>query len=249
MSKLISKCPCCSGTLNVAALQCPGCGVELRNSFELSTFDRLEKDQMDFLLSFLKHRGSLKSLQEEMNISYPTAKKRLEELLVALELEQEVRCTEEQEVLDLSNISADRNSNRASEIIKAKLLDNGGHVTVYTARGLPCEVWMNTDGTSFTSDKLPIKPPYDYRVFDVIADLLVARGGSARKGNGRNYKLGESNCDKTTVVGAVALYRGYTVGNSVFDPVFVLAAILEWAGIAHNERGELVLTQQYRRTL
>ena len=248
MSKLISKCPCCNGTLNITSLQCSDCGAELRNTFELSAFDRLDQEQMDFLCSFLKSRGSLKSLQEEMDISYPTAKKRLEELLVALQIGPEESSTE-QEVFDLSNISVDRNSKRASEIIKAKLLDNGGRVTVYTARGLPCEVWMNADGRSFTSDKLPIKPPYEYRVFDVIVDLLVSQGGYARKGNGRNYKLGESNCDKTTVVGAVALDRGHTIGNSVFDPVFVFAAILEWAGIAHNERGELVLTQQYRRML
>lgn len=249
MSKLISKCPCCSGTLNIASLQCPDCGVELRNTFELSPFDQLDHENMRFLLSFLTHRGNLKNLQEEMDISYPTAKKRLEELLVALGLSQAEKDNTDLEVVDMRNIFANRKSTRASEIIKAKLMDNGGHVTVHTARGLPCEVWMNADGTSFTSDKLPIKPPYEYQVFDVIVNLLVSQGGCARKGNGRNYKLGESNCDKTTVVGAVALSRGYTVGNSVFDPVFVLAAILEWAGIAHNERGELVLTQQYRSLL
>ena len=249
MSKLISKCPCCSGTLNIASLQCPDCGVELRNTFGLSPFDQLDHENMRFLLSFLTHRGNLKNLQEEMDISYPTAKKRLEELLVALGLSQAEKDNTDLEVVDMRNIFANRKSTRASEIIKAKLMDNSGHVIVYTARGLPCEVWMNADGTSFTSDKLPIKPPYEYQVFDVIVNLLVSQGGCARKGNGRNYKLGESNCDKTTVVGAVALSRGYTVGNSVFDPVFVLAAILEWAGIAHNERGELVLTQQYRSLL
>lgn len=249
VSKLISKCPCCSGTLNIASLQCPDCGVELRNTFELSPFDQLDHENMRFLLSFLTHRGNLKNLQEEMDISYPTAKKRLEELLVALGLSQAEKDNTDLEVVDMRNIFANRKSTRASEIIKAKLMDNGGHVTVHTARGLPCEVWMNADGTSFTSDKLPIKPPYEYQVFDVIVNLLVSQGGCARKGNGRNYKLGESNCDKTTVVGAVALSRGYTVGNSVFDPVFVLAAILEWAGIANNERGELVLTQQYRSLL
>ena len=35
-------------------------------------------------------------------------------------------------------------------------------------------------------------------------------------------------------------------GMSVFDPVFVLSAILDWAGIAHNERGYLELTADYR---
>ena len=235
MSKLLSNCPCCNGALNITALQCPDCGVELRNTFELSAFDRLEKEQWDFLISFLKYRGNLKSLQEEIGISYPTAKKRLEELLIALKIDDRHTTQEE---LDMSNISANRSSNRASDIIKARLLDNGGRITVYTVRGLPCEVWMNADGTSFTSDKLPIKPAYSYRVFDVIVDLLIAQGGRARKGNGRSYKLGESNCDHTTVVGAIAFDRGHTIGNSVFDPVFVLAAILEWAGIAHIERGE-----------
>ena len=173
MSKMISKCPCCNGTLNITSLKCPDCGVELRNTFELSIFDCLSKEQMDFLLSFLKYRGNLKNLQDEIGISYPTAKRRLEELLIALEIGQEEEASVEQEVLDMSSISVNRSSNRASEIIKAKLMDNGGRVTVYTARGLPCEVWMNADGRSFTSDKLPIKPPYEYRVFDVVVDLLV----------------------------------------------------------------------------
>lgn len=249
MNKLISQCPCCNGKLHISALQCSDCGVELRNTFILSTFDRLNPEQLLFLTSFLRNRGSMKNLQEEMGISYPTAKKRLEELLDALEIERSEEVDEKKEELDMSSIFVNRNSTRASEIIKAKLMDNGGRATVYTARGLPCEIWMNGDGRTFTSDKLPIKPPYEYRVFDVVVDLLISQGGHARKGNGRNYKLGESNCDHTTVVGAVALDRGHKLGNSVFDPVFVFAAILEWAGIAHNERGELVLTKQYRSML
>ena len=108
---------------------------------------------------------------------------------------------------------------------------------------------MNSDGKTFSSNKLPITHPYEYRIFDVVVDLLISQGGRARKGNGRNYKLGERNCDHTTVIGAVSFDRGYRIGDSVFDPVFVFAAILEWAGIAHNERGELVLTQQFKNML
>jgi hypothetical protein len=139
---------------------------------------------------------------------------------------------------------------KASEIVKAKLKEAGGRAIVYTARGLPCEVIANADGQSFTCDKLPIKPSYCYTVFDVIVDLLLENGGRARKGNGRNYKLGHPNCDETTVVGAIAYqYAGKKTGDSVFDPVFALAAILEWAGIATNERGELVLTAAYQDRL
>lgn len=41
-------------------------------------------------------------------------------------------------------------------------------------------------------------------------------------------------------------YAGKREGDSVFDPVFVMAAVLEWAEIAHNERGYIELTAKYR---
>ena len=104
--------------------------------------------------------------------------------------------------------------------------------------------------SSFLSDKLPIKPPYRFDVFDQIVDLLLANNGKARKGNGRNYKLGEPECDETTVVGYIAKYYAKKeYGESVFDPVFVLAAVLDWADIANNERGEIVLTASYKAKL
>lgn len=147
----------------------------------------------------------------------------------------------------MSNWSVQKNSNKASDIIKQMLIDHGGRVVVHTARGLPCEIRAAPDGVSFLSDKLPSNPPYRYEVFDVIVDLLISQGGRARKGNGRNFKLGESSCDETTVVGAIGYnYAHKKTGASVFDPVFVLAAVLEWAGIASNERGELILTASYR---
>ena len=249
MKKLISKCPCCNETLRVTTLQCSECGMEMKNDFELSAFDRLSNEQYAFLIEFLQQRGNLKNVQSELGVSYPTAKKKLDELLIALELTQEAD-EQEMEKIDMSNLVVNYNSTDASEIIKAKLLSCGGRVIVYSARGLPCEIWADADGKSFVSNKLPIKPNYEYRVFDVIVELLLANGGRARKGNGRNYKLGEPECDETTVVGAIAKnYAGKKNGESVFDPVFVFAAILEWAGIAHNERGELVLTQNYRSML
>lgn len=249
MKKLISKCPCCNETLRVTTLQCSECGMEMKNDFELSAFDRLSNEQYAFLIEFLQQRGNLKNVQSELGVSYPTAKKKLDDLLIALELTQEAD-EQEMEKIDMSNLVVNYNSTDASEIIKAKLLSCGGRVIVYSARGLPCEIWADADGKSFVSNKLPIKPNYEYRVFDVIVELLLANGGRARKGNGRNYKLGEPECDETTVVGAIAKnYAGKKNGESVFDPVFVFAAILEWAGIAHNERGELVLTQNYRSML
>ena len=248
MNGIISKCPACGEELCVSVLRCTECGLEIKKDFKVSVFDKLSDEQSSFLLAFLKNQGNLKALQAETGISYPTAKKKLDELLVRLEL-AEPEQEEKIEMPKITNLTADRTSTKPSEIIKAKLLDNGGRVIVHTARGLACEIIADPDGKSFASKKLPVKPPYEYKVFDAIVDLLIANGGRARKGNGRNYRLGHPECDESTVVGAVAIYAGKKPGESVYDPVFVLAAVLEWAGIVSNERGELVLTQSYRSKL
>ena len=251
MQKLLTKCPACQEALNITTLQCPDCGMELRNTFELSPFDTLSTEQYSFLIAFLRYRGNLKNLQNELQISYPTAKKKLDELLSALNLAEEIDDTfTESEEIDMRNWITDRNSTKASEIIKNKLKDNGGRVTVHTARGLPCEIRAAADGVSFWSDKLPFKPLLRFEIFDVIVDLLLSNNGRARKGNGRNNKLGEPDCDETTVVGNIGFnYFGKTYGESIHDPVFVLASVLEWANIATNARGEIVLTASYMAKL
>ena len=38
-------------------------------------------------------------------------------------------------------------------------------------------------------------------------------------------------------------------GESVFDPVYVLTAVLGWADIANNEHGKIVLTASYKTNL
>ena len=82
------------------------------------------------------------------------------------------------------------------------------------------------------------------------ARLRLARMAAGRERvNGRNHKLGESGCEENTVVGTVALHWGRRAGDSIFDPVFVLAAVLEWAGIAENGRSELILTAEYKARL
>lgn len=86
MNKLISKCPACHGALQITTLRCPDCGMELRNVFDISAFDLLDSDQLEFLTAFLRNRGNMKEVQSDMQISYPTAKKKLDNLLEALNL-------------------------------------------------------------------------------------------------------------------------------------------------------------------
>lgn len=252
MAKILSNCPGCGTRLKVSSLRCEGCGMELRNDFELSPFDLLDTEQMDFLLAFLKQRGNMSSVQSELRISYPTAKKKLDDLLMALNLAEDSQQSpykiRDEEEFDMSTWYVPENSRKASDIIKKKLMENNGRVIVHTAQGLPCEIRAAADGISFLSDKLPKNQDWRYEVFDIIVDLLLSQNGRARKGNGRNHKLGEPDCDETTVVGAIGYHYFHAEkGKTVLDPVFVLAAVLEWAEIVNNERGELVMTASYRQ--
>ncbi len=248
--KLLSKCPACNGALKVRVLQCSDCGLELKNDFELSPFDGLNDEQNDFLLCFLRCRGNMSLLQNELNLSYAVAKRRLSELLVILGIAPDEQDNNNEGVIDVSNWITNSQSTKASEIIKTRLKESGGRAIVTSINGKTYEIIAEADGNSFFCSALPVKPNYTYAVFDVIVDLLLSQNGKAKKGFGRNAKLGEPKCEETTVVGAIGKnYAGHKPGDSVYDPVFVLSAVLDWAGIVHNERGYLELTAGYRSQL
>ena len=88
MRKPVQHCPSCGDRLKISALACPSCGIEVRGQFDLETnpYSALSDQQNDFLLLFLKCRGNMKQLQEELQLSYPAAKKQLNEVLDVLGL-------------------------------------------------------------------------------------------------------------------------------------------------------------------
>lgn len=135
---------------------------------------------------------------------------------------------------------------KASDIIRRKLLENDGIVTISLLDKKLCTIVATDGGNAFTSDKLnKHKLKFDFTVFDVIVDLLKeSPQHRARKGNahGKEDKVGYGKCTSDTVVGAIAVhYFGKSQGESCFDPVFVLAAVMDWAGVATNMRGYIQL--------
>lgn len=247
------QCPVCHTELRIERLSCPKCKAEYPICEPLSPYDSLTESQSEFLASFLMCRGNLKLLGQRLQLSHPTVKKRLSELLIALGYEEQAE--EEAQVIDMSAFDhIDFESSMASEIIKRKLYENGGVVTIPLLDGKMCKVWASSDGKTFTSDKLPSGYDhhtfYEYRVFDIIVKLMRdSPNGRARKGNahGKEDKVGFGKCTADTVIGTIAIkYSGKSMGESTYDPVFVLAAILDWAGIAHNRRGYIELTAEYR---
>ena len=129
---------------------------------------------------------------------------------------------------------------KVSDIIIAKMGECGKMINVPLFNGEPCKIWK-INNNLFGSDKLPGQY-IEYRIFDIIYDFLKRKGGRAAKGLGRGYRVGTEKCNSNTVMGVIAYeYYNKMDGESTFDPVFVLAAILDWANIANNCRGYIEL--------
>ena len=241
MKKFVSgRCPICKEKLHINRISCPQCKAEYPIDEELSLFDYLSVEQNHFLITFLKCKGNIKAVEAELGISYPTVNKRFDELLVALNLKEEK--IKEEEIIDMNAFGElDRNSKKPSDIIKNKLYDNNGSVTIHLQKGDVCHISIAENGNSFVSDKLPGQV-VSFSVFDIVVDFLQSNGGKAPKGLGRNDKVGYGKCGEETVMYQIATkYYGKKVGEYTFDPLFVLAAILEWAEIAENGWGFLRL--------
>lgn len=81
---VIGHCPICDTHLKVTTLSCPSCKTEIKGDFELSKFNYLAKNQLYFVEMFIKNQGNIKRLEKDLKISYPTVKKTLDEIILAL---------------------------------------------------------------------------------------------------------------------------------------------------------------------
>lgn len=82
--KAPTVCPVCGGEYEITALTCKTCRSELNGRFDGCEFCSLSEADKVFLRAFLKCRGSIKDVEKELGISYPTVRNRLEALLSRL---------------------------------------------------------------------------------------------------------------------------------------------------------------------
>jgi hypothetical protein len=68
----------------VVRLQCHTCGSALEGEFSLGPLASLSQEQARFVEVFLKARGKIKDVEEELGISYPTVVSRLNEVIATL---------------------------------------------------------------------------------------------------------------------------------------------------------------------
>jgi len=124
MFPLIGKCPVCGETMSVTRLHCRTCDSALEGQFSLGRFYRLSPQQLAFIETFIRCEGKLTRVQEELNISYPTARTRLTDVIRALgyEVNEEAEAiapAERKGILE-KLASGQISSEQAVELLKGK---------------------------------------------------------------------------------------------------------------------------------
>lgn len=84
MYKILSSCPVCSNKLKAIKLRCNRCNTVIDNEFTLSKFDYLNEEQLYFIETFIRCRGSIKEVEKDLGISYPTVRTKLDEVIETL---------------------------------------------------------------------------------------------------------------------------------------------------------------------
>jgi hypothetical protein len=84
MYPVIGRCPVCEHKLEVTRLYCRDCDTALEGHFVLGRFYELSPGQLQFVETFVRCQGKLNRVQEEMNLSYPTVRNRLNDVIRAL---------------------------------------------------------------------------------------------------------------------------------------------------------------------
>jgi hypothetical protein len=90
-------CPICGGPLVLVQLECQQCHTKFEGeagvfaapppesaSARYGAFARLSREQLDFVETFIRARGIIKTVESMLGISYPTVRNRLDDVIATM---------------------------------------------------------------------------------------------------------------------------------------------------------------------
>jgi hypothetical protein len=104
-----SKCPVCGDTLAITRLNCPSCDTSIEGRFQFSRLERLTPEQLGFVELFVRCEGKLNWVAQELKVSYPTVRGRLDEAIRAMgyEVRESPPAEEKQRAADQRQVILD----------------------------------------------------------------------------------------------------------------------------------------------
>jgi hypothetical protein len=105
-----ARCPICQSELTVVRLHCSSCDTSIEGNFSAGQFSNLTPEQLEFIFTFVRCEGKINRMEQELSVSYPTIRNRLNEVIRALGYEpgrdEPVEITQERRNGILADLSA-----------------------------------------------------------------------------------------------------------------------------------------------
>jgi hypothetical protein len=79
-----SLCPVCGDKFVVTRLNCPNCDTNVEGRFQFSRLEQLGPEHRAFVELFVRCEGKLNWMAQELKISYPTVRSRLDDVIRAM---------------------------------------------------------------------------------------------------------------------------------------------------------------------
>jgi hypothetical protein len=117
MHPILGTCPVCGDTMTVTRLHCRSCETTMDGQFAIGAFDRLTPEQLTFAEVFIRCEGKLNRVEKELNLSYPTLRARLAEIIRAMGYE-----VGQDEVADAVTVSDDERRRILDDLASGKIV-------------------------------------------------------------------------------------------------------------------------------
>jgi hypothetical protein len=82
-----NECPYCKAAMAVTQMTCGDCHVTISAAFPMSRLAELPVEHQRFIEMFVLAGGNLKEIAEQVGVSYPTIRSRLDKVIEALRAE------------------------------------------------------------------------------------------------------------------------------------------------------------------
>jgi hypothetical protein len=79
-----NECPFCQRVMSVTTMTCDACRVSISAAFPMSRLGGLPVEHQRFIEMFVLASGNLKEIAEQVGVSYPTIRSRLDKVIESL---------------------------------------------------------------------------------------------------------------------------------------------------------------------
>ena len=79
-----TRCPVCKSELEITRLHCSSCDTSIEGRFSGGPIAHLTPEHLDFIVTFVRCEGKINRMEQELDLSYPTIRNRLHEVIRAL---------------------------------------------------------------------------------------------------------------------------------------------------------------------